>query len=151
MNKKFVVIVFSILFLLTSMCLIDAYGDGTTKKHKKGLEKKVLWKAHFFLKNQDELKLSDEQMRQIKDLKVSVKKDLVKRKAEIDLIKIDIKSALYEETINTEAINKLIDQKYDLKRSKAKYLVSKYAALKSILTDEQAKEVKALWKKCDKN
>jgi len=150
MNKKFGVIVFSILFLLTSVCLIDVYGDGTAKKHKKDFAEKVLWKAHFFLKNQDELKLSDEQIRQIKDLKVSVKKDLVKRGAEIDLMKIDIKSALYEDTINREAINKLIDKKYDLKRSKAKYLVGQYVALKSILTDEQTKEVKALWKKCDK-
>ena len=39
------------------------------------------------------------------------KKDLIKRKAKIDLIKVDIKSELWGDTFDKERIYKLIDQK----------------------------------------
>ncbi|NQV03860.1 MAG: hypothetical protein HQ532_00015, partial [Candidatus Omnitrophica bacterium] len=69
------------------------------------------------------------------------------KKAEIDLIAIDIKAALWEDTIDLGSVNTLIDRKYELKKQKTKALVAAYAALKGMLTKEQIKNLKGLCKK----
>lgn len=121
------------------------------KGHKeKGLDEKIFYKAHFLMKNQEELGLSDEQVEKIKDLKVDVKKDLIKKDAEIEILAVDIKAKLYEDKIDVKAINKLVDQKYEIKKEKAKTLVEKYAALKGMLSEEQMGKLKGLFKKCEK-
>ena len=99
------------------------------------------------LKNEDELGLSDKQVAAIKELKFDTKRELVKRSAEIDLVKIDIKEKLYKDKVDVKGMDPLIDKKYELKKEKAKYLVKQYAALKGILTDKQLEEMKVLWRK----
>ncbi len=83
-------------------------------------------------------------------IKIDIKKDLIQRKAKIDLIVVDIKAQMWEDKINTKAINKLIDQKYELKKAKAKSLLQAYVSLKKILTDEQKERLKELFKACKK-
>lgn len=119
-------------------------------KDKGGLEAKFCAKAHFLMKNQEELGLSDDQIAKINGIKLNNKKDLIKRNAEIEILALDIKSALYAETVDTKAVNALIDKKYDLKKENTKVLVGAYAALKEILTKEQKEKMKDLWKKCKK-
>lgn len=152
MSKKLRVLVCSILVLSFAFLVhtAEAYDHGKKKGCKQGFEGKVCKKAYFLLKNEDELDLTDEQVKKIKDLKIAVKKDLITRKAELDLIKIDIQTMLHEDKVNLEEINKLIDKKYDLKKAKSKYLIETYTTLKNTLTEEQKKELKKLWKKCDK-
>jgi len=152
MSKKLGVIVCSILVLsfIFLAYTAEAYDHSKEKGCQKGFESKVYKKAYYLLKNEDELDLTDEQVKKIKDLKIAVKKDLITRKAELDLIKIDIQTMLHEDKINLEEINKLIDKKYDLKKAKSKYLVEAYATLKNTLTEDQKKELKKLWKKCSK-
>jgi len=91
---------------------------------------------------QDKLKLTDEQLDQIKDLKVALKKDLIRKKAEVKVIKIEIHSLMYEKEIDLAAINKLIDQKYEIKKAKSKMVVDSCVKLKKILTEEQLKKFK---------
>jgi len=57
---------------------------------------------------------------------------------------VDIKSKLGEDTIDTKSINKLIDQKYEMKKAKAKSLVEAYAAFQNILSDDQKKKLKGI-------
>ncbi len=95
--------------------------------------------------NQDELDLSDKQLEKIEDLKINVKKDLIKRNAEIDLIGVDIKSRLRDEKIDKKAINSLIDRKYELKKAKAKSLIDVLVELKNTLSEEQEKKLKDIW------
>jgi len=118
---------------------------------KKGdLESKFYSKAHLFMSNQEEIGLSDDQIAKIKELKMDVKKDMIKRNADIEILAIDIKSALYAETIDVNAVNALIDKKYELKKEKTKALVAAYAAIKEILTKEQKDKIKSLYKKGEK-
>ena len=116
---------------------------------KSGLESKFYCKAQFLMKNQDELGLSDDQITKIKDLKMKTKKDLIMRNAEIDVLALEIKSALYAEKVDINAVNSLVDKKYDLKKKTTKDLISACVAVKDILTKEQKDKLKALWKKCD--
>ena len=115
--------------------------------HHGGLDDKFFHKAHFFYMNQEALGLSEKQVKAIKALKMSVKKELVTKGAEIELLKIEIKSLLYMPKIDTGAINKLIDKKYELKKEKAKFLVAKIAAIKAIPTEEQMVKAKSIWLK----
>ncbi|MDP8299305.1 MAG: hypothetical protein P9L88_05335 [Candidatus Tantalella remota] len=150
MTKKFIVLPVLVLFL---MCLIPqfAQADGGYKGgggyHQKGLDSKILYKAKFMLKNQDELGLSAEQVKKIKEVKIAVKKDTVKRNAEIELIKIDIKAKMYDDKLDVAGIDKLIDKKYDLKKAKAKALVQTCSDMRDILTEDQMKEFKAMCRK----
>ena len=105
-------------------------------------------KAGFLIKNSDELELSDEQVDQIKKLKMETKKEVIRDQAEVDLIKVDIKSKMWDDPVDVKAIDKLIDKKYDIKKKKAKALIGAYAQLQGILSDKQKDAAKALWKSC---
>jgi len=134
--------------LMTGLFLTTSYaGDYPGKKGKcHGASGNFFKKAHVILMNKDELGLSDAQVKQIKDLKISMKKQKIQDQAQIDLVETDIKAKMWESTIDTEAIDGLIDKKYDLKKAKAKSKVKAYATLKEILTDEQKAKLKEVCK-----
>lgn len=153
MNKKTVIVaLFLAVTLMLSVTAFEAwaFGEGKTKERYGEFEKKFFCKAHMILKNQDELGLSDKQVEEIKSLKIETKKDLIRKNAELNIIALDIKSAMCGKQINTGAINKLIDKKYDLKKEKEKASIGAYATVKGILTSEQKDKLKDLWKKCKK-
>lgn len=143
MCKRFIVLMIIVCFALSTSY---AYAEGLEKMKggHEGVENEVCHKAMAILKNQEELGLSDEQVEKIKELKISVKKDSIRRKADIDILVLDIKAASWGDTIDINAVNALIDKKYELKKEKAKSLVAADVALKSILTEEQQKKLKAL-------
>ena len=144
MKRIAVLIIILSCFLVTSL-----YADSCKKSRNDGygLQTKFFHKIHVVMNNQDELGITDEQCEKIKTLKMDTKKDLIRREAEIDIINVDIKSKLREDTIDTTSINKLIDQKYDLKKAKSKALVNAFASFKNILTDEQKEELSKIDKK----
>jgi Spy/CpxP family protein refolding chaperone len=143
MQKRFVV-----MMVLVCFVLLAGYGyafeHGKGKGGHGGFEEQFCHKAMLIIKNQEELGLTDEQVKKIKDLKVSTKKDLIRKNAEIDILALDIKAAMWEDVIDTNAVNALIDKKYELKKENAKSLVAAYVALKTILTEEQQKKLKAI-------
>ena len=59
-------------------------------------------------------------MKKVKDLKFSLKRQLITSKADIDLVVVDIKEKMMDDVLDVEAINILIDKKYELKKAKAK-------------------------------
>ena len=81
-----------------------------------GEEGKFYGTAMLILRNKEELGLTDEQVDKIKVLKVETKKSLIRQNAEIDIVSVDLKAAEWEDPIDTAAVNKLIDKKYDLKK-----------------------------------
>lgn len=146
MLKRVIAVVCLMCFgLLTS----QAYAEhGRMKGGYGDMEEKVCRKAGWIIKNQEELGLSDEQVGKINDLNLATKKDMIKKKAEIEILSLDIKAGLREDEIDIAGLNALIDKKYEIKKEKTKSLVSAYAALKGILTEEQQKKIKELKGKC---
>ena len=136
------------LFVLAlTICVLFsgiAYADG---HEGMDLEKKFYMKAKMIMSNQEELGLSDSQIKEIKKLKMDTKKDIIKTDAEIEIVKLDIKSQLWEDKIDTGIVNGLIDKKYDLKKEKAKMIFSAYAYITNSLTGEQQAKLKAVCKK----
>jgi len=113
---------------------------------KWGMNDKFFGKAHFLLENKDEIGLSEAQVKDIKDLKMNVKKMLIRQEAEIDIIALDIKSGLMGHPVDVNALNTLIDKKYELKKDKTKQLVQAYAQLKNGLSKPQYEKMKEIWK-----
>jgi len=153
MNKRVVIAAVLIFSLVLALTVADAsaYGYGKDKGHKKDMGEMFTCKAHMILKNKEELGLSDDLVKKIKALKVTTKKDLIRRKAEIEIIAIDIKAIMWADVIDTEAANKLIDAKYDLKKEKAKASLAAYATLLGLLSDDQKEKLKEIRKKCKKD
>lgn len=108
------------------------------------LEEKFHKKVMMVYKNQQELGLSQEQLDAIKALKIQTKKNLIKLQAEIDLVMVDLKSAMWEDEIDMDAVDALITKKYDTKKQKAKTTISAIAQLGKILTAEQKTKLKSL-------
>jgi len=147
------------LIVLTAlaMCLVfvpfvcaahaDSHGKCKMSYKKEDLKSKIFNKAHFMLMNEKELGLSDAQVKSIKDLKLKAKKDMIKQNADIAIVAADIKAMMYEDPADLDAIDLLIEKKYELKKAKAKYMVQTYTSLKNILTSEQKEKLKELWKK----
>ena len=139
-KQKLVVLVLTICMLFSGL----AYADG---RGKMDLESKFYKKAKFIMSNQEELGITDNQIKEIKKLKMDTKKDLIKVGAEIEIVKIDIMAHLWEDKIDIAVVDALIDKKYELKKEKAKMVLSSYAYIGKSLTDEQLTKLKALCKK----
>lgn len=152
MGKKLAVsaLLVTLLLAVSLPAAAESARGGYAKDGHKNFEKKVFSKAHFILKNREELSLSEEQVKQVTDLKIAAKKELINRKAEIEILGVDIKAKMCGDEIDIKAVNQLIDKKYELKKKKAKYLVKTYAELKNILTEEQKQSLKAIRQMCAK-
>ncbi|MFH1593320.1 MAG: hypothetical protein ABID09_01320 [Candidatus Omnitrophota bacterium] len=157
MNKK---MLFAVVLCLALASNVLAYegskggsscGHGKGRTQKDGLSEKFYEKAHFLMSNAEELGLSDEQVSKIKDIKLKTKRDLILKKAEIEVVALDIDAMMHEDVINKVDIDKLIDKKYDLKKENAKLLVGSYATLKGLITKEQKDKMKEIWKSCKKS
>ena len=140
-----IIVVFGVCMLVVPAHACS--GKGREKSSHFSLEEKVLKKAHFLMKNQEEIGLSDEQVESIKVVKMATKKALIKQGAEIELISLDMKSELYKDVVNEKALKKIVDKKYDLKKAKMNMLVDAYIKIKGELNDAQRQMMKEIWKK----
>ncbi len=138
-----------VLALATPVALAKHAGHGRSqdeKSHSKaGLEEKFFGKAHMLLSHAKELGLSQEQEDKIINLKFETQKSLISKDAEIDILALTLKQSLHARTIQTDAVNQLIDQKYELKKEKTKSVVAAFANLKGLLTEEQYGKMKDLY------
>ncbi|MBI4845901.1 MAG: Spy/CpxP family protein refolding chaperone [Candidatus Omnitrophica bacterium] len=148
MKKK--IVFFAVIFFVVNMCAVrtDIFAFDGHKKAKQGagLEEDFFKKAHMLVTKGECAGLSEEQLKQIKELKISVKKDIIRNKAEIEIVDLDIESELWAEEIDQKQVNKLIDKKYELKKETAKLLIDAYVKLKKIITPEQKEALKNLYK-----
>ena len=153
MKMKMVTSLMLALMLAAAVPMAYAYECHMMKdscRGQAGFEGKFCHKAHFILENEEELGLTAEQVGKIGDLKLQTKKALIKKEADIKVLALDVMAKLHADTIDTKAVSELIDKKYELKKEEAKLVVESIASLKGILTDEQTKKLKDLWKKCKK-
>lgn len=145
------IVFFSGLFLLLFAFSIQPslYADHCpySAHDHRSLEAKFFHKAHFLIENQEKIGLTEDQIKTIKALKTDVMKNLLRQEAEIEVLAIDVQAKLWEDPVNVEETNKIIDQKYELKKAKTKSLVEAFAKLKGTLTEDQKNAMKAVWKK----
>ena len=110
------------------------------------MDEKFFHKMYFILQHEEELALTEKQTEAIQNLAHEVKKNAIKQGAEIEVLELGIAHELHGDSANLEVINKLVDQKYELKKSKEKGLAEAIVKLKQNLSEEQYKKMKALFK-----
>ena len=147
MNKKFFTA--GLMLLALSVGIPQVFAHEQSELRGKGgdrLAGSFFHKAHHLLKAQEELKLSEEQVQSIRDLKLDVSKNLIRQHAEIEILELDIQSQLRGDKFDVAAVQKLVDQKYDAKKDMAKKVIESYAKLKTILSDKQWEALRSLKK-----
>lgn len=147
MKKKHLFAGASILFLVMTISLSGAYANHPHDRsgQGKGLEGMFFMKAHAILEHHEELGLSEDKVKAIKRLKLETKKMLIKQDAEIGIIRLDLMDQLHDYPIDVDAVNKLVDQKYELKKAETKNLVKAMAELKGTLTKDQYEKLRKIW------
>ena len=101
--------------------------------------------------NKDELELSDSQIDAIKMLKADVSKAVIRYDADIEIAAIDVMSGLHENPVDVDAVNAVLETKYEAKLAKAKTVVDGIAKLKSTLDDDQYMKLKEIYGRGDKS
>ena len=102
--------------------------------------------AHMVLENYEELGLSEDAVKKIRELKIGTKKSLIRNRAEAELLMVDIISKLHTEKPEISEINRLIDKKFDVKKAGMKKLIASFVAIKKLLSKEQMKQMKTICK-----
>lgn len=138
------------LLLMLALSFAQVYANEFHKGKGEGgpgdLEDVFFAKARMIQENQKELGLTADKIEAIKKLEIETQKAIVKQDADIQIASIDLMAKLHEYPIDVNTADKLIDQQYDLKKTKAKELVDAIAKLKGSLTREQYDMLKQLWK-----
>ena len=106
---------------------------------------KFMSAAHFYLENEKELGLTEDQVNSIKALKHEGKKAYIRQMADYQVFGIDLHQKLSEPKVDVSGTEALIDQQAAAMVSSAKQTVAAYAKLKSVLTGEQQTKAKELW------
>ena len=81
----------------------------------------------------------------VKDLELQTNKDLIMKKAEIEVVELDVTAALHANVIDLKSVHSLNQKKYKLKNKKADILTEAFAALKSILSDDQKQKLESVY------
>lgn len=108
---------------------------------------KIMKKAKFFLENAKEIGLSDDQVAQIKAIKLDTKKTGIRMKAEMEIFKMDVEAKMSETPLNVEGLNAMIDQATAGWGAGAKASIATYVKLKALLSEAQMAKAKEIWLK----
>ncbi len=124
-----------------SQCSKCAEKSRTCKISK--LKKKIglLWE------NKEDLGLKDGQLDKIKDIKHASTKKLIQLKADIEIVMVDLKSAMYVDSIDVDSVNKLIEAKYAAKEEASKTFIKSISDIQQVLSKDQRDQWKDLCKK----
>jgi Spy/CpxP family protein refolding chaperone len=158
MNQKTISGIAAFVFVVAlSVSSAYAHGGGFSEGHKKGgagkddkLAMMFAHKAHFIVENAAELGLGEDKVDAIKNLQLETKKMTIRQDAEIEITCLEAMTKLHAYPIDVDAVNKLVDQKYDLKKTETKNLVAAIAKLKGMLTKEQYDKLHTLWEAKEK-
>jgi Spy/CpxP family protein refolding chaperone len=123
----------------------DTRGKDKNRKDMNSIKDKFFKKAHSYLQMKDELGLNEAQIKQIRDLKIAAKKDVIMKKAAIEVIEVDLQAAIKEETFDIGKFKELLDKKFELKKQKMQNLAEAYGQLKTVLTESQKNKAAEIW------
>ena len=124
-------------------------GFNKSEKYACPITAKLMKKGKFFLAHETELGLSEEQVDQIKAIKLDTKKAAARQKAEHEIFMLDMESKLSETAVDVDGISRMIDEQIPMMTQGAKKTVEDFAKLKAVLTPEQLAKAKELWKAKD--
>lgn len=111
---------------------------------------KLIKKAGFYLDNADAIGLTENQISQIKAIKMSAKKEMILGGAQMEVAMMDMGAKLKTDPVDVEGLNQIIDSNLAEMSTGAKKAVQHYADLKQVLSADQKKKAKEVWKDAKK-
>ena len=127
----------------------DCWKDDCGKGDMAGrcpITSKFMKKSSFLLANKDEIGLSEEQVRTVKELKLAVDKIVVAQGANMQLFALDADAKLSQDTVDVEGLNAMVDEGMKGMAADVKQIIDAYAKLKAVLTPDQMAKAKGIWK-----
>lgn len=127
--------------------ITEASGHQKSKECKVGELKdqmKILWT------NQEALKISDQQLDTIKDIKHEAVKQLIQLQADKEIIAVDLKSFMNEDVIDVNKVNPLIDEKYRAKAEIKKAYTKAVSDVQQVLNAQQRAQWEQMYNNDDK-
>lgn len=103
-------------------------------------------KAGFLMREKESIGLSEDQILAVRNLKLEAVKSLIRNKADIKIIDLDIHSQLRQDRPDVVSIQKLIDSKYEAKKAFDKSMVDALVKLQAVPNDKQKEALKNLKK-----
>lgn len=146
MNKK---IIFGMLIFILSFGMISgafAYHGHWESESGDEFAWSFFRKAHRILDEKESLALTEEQTQTIRGLKLDAKKSMIRQGAEVGILDLDIQTALHADPVDAALVQKLVDQKYEIKKALAKSLVDATIRLRNSLDEKQWETFKTLKK-----
>jgi Spy/CpxP family protein refolding chaperone len=143
-----------VIGIVLGTCLLTAgvfaFGDEQkTRGNRRGghnQAQKLFMTVKVILHNQDKLKISDEQVKEITKIQTETQKTMIKNKADADIINVDLKTAFQKDDSDINEINRFIDAKYEKEKENAKLLAGAFVKVRAILNSEQKETLKNLIK-----
>lgn len=108
---------------------------------------KTVKKAGFFLDNKEALSLSEEQVSEIKTIKLEAEKLQIRHGAEMQIMMLDMQTMMHQEPLDVEGFNAYIDKGTAGMAAGGKQAFAAYAKLKAVLNKDQMTKAKAIWSK----
>jgi len=149
MLKKFAgVVALSGLLILSSGILLSASAKECGKSGHESPMQCIPCKrgecAGIYLKLADELELSEEQVGKLKEIHTNCKKVKIQKKAEIEVLKLDIDSLLDEANPDQSKIDSAVEKIGKIKTELMKECLKASVQARKVLTPEQYKQSKKL-------
>ncbi|MFH1288804.1 MAG: Spy/CpxP family protein refolding chaperone [bacterium] len=154
MNDKLRIII-ACLVLLLSTSVVFAHGEcekmsaqNGPMKMTRGNEKGCIFhmETDRIVKHAKEIGLSKEQIAKINDLKTNYKKDVIKKQAEIDTLKIDKQALVKKDDVDLAELKKIIQKMAVLEGEKEYNCMEACVKVKKVLNDEQRKKLREMMK-----
>ncbi len=119
------------------------HGDGTM--HEWAHQQAMTFIKHL-LKNKDGMSLTDEQVQQLRDLKINYKKNRIKVQADVDLAKIDMHVLLWDEKAKLADIEAQMNTVHGLMTKLHIASIKAKRDAKTVLTEEQQARIDKMHK-----
>lgn len=146
--KKSIVLVVA-FFLAAASLTLDAAPRPDMTKHMKfriPMAEQNLFPARILLRMKDEIGLTDKQIAKIEEMRTARREASIKRKADIELMELKVKTYLKEGKIDRGKLEKLIRQAADLKTGMQITHINHLLDLRELLTKEQLEKIDELKK-----
>ena len=108
-------------------------------------------KAALYLKHAQELKLTDDQVKKLKNIETSCLKDMIDRRAELAAARIDLNRLLDSDNPDMTAVEKNVRAIYELRANLEISIIRGNKAADAVLTTDQKKMVRDLPRRMHKN
>ena len=121
-------------------------GHGSGSMHERDHQAVMKFFKHI-LKNKDAMSLTDEQVQQLRDLKINYKKDRIRMKADVDIAEVDLHVLLWDDKAKLADLEAQMNTVHGLMTKLHMASIKAKRDGKAVLTDEQRSRMDKMHKR----